>query len=212
MQGSGIAIEVVYYTVIMNILRPNYVARAVEALTPESITERTGSVRVVAFDVDGTLSDYHADRLEPSVKETLYNLGQSGLSLWVISNAYNSRADELVDVLEGVVSHDHIVTPKIVADGNDPKRYRKPSPAMLRYVAATEAVDTYSILMVGDQMFKDIVSANRAGAQSVLVPKRGERDHVGVRFQRPVEALARAGLGLPLTTSRYPDELTATGE
>lgn len=44
--------------------------------------------------------------------------------------------------------------------------------------------------MVGDQLLKDGLSARLAGAHSVLMPRRGKRDHPAVRYlQRPIEAI-----------------------
>jgi predicted HAD superfamily phosphohydrolase YqeG len=65
------------------------------------------------------------------------------------------------------------------------------------------------MLMVGDQLFKDIRAAKGAGSPSVLVPRLGRRDHLGVRIaQRPVELAIRAALRLPVRAADWPDRLT----
>jgi hypothetical protein len=47
------------------------------------------------------------------------------------------------------------------------------------------------------QIAKDVVSANRAGAKSLLLPRRDSGDDIKVRiFQRPPEAVVRMALGI----------------
>jgi predicted HAD superfamily phosphohydrolase YqeG len=68
---------------------------------------------------------------------------------------------------------------------------------MLLHAAKVHGVSLTGVLMVGDQIAKDVVSANRAGAKSLLLPRRGKGDDLKVRiFQRPPEALVRMALGI----------------
>ena len=63
--------------------------------------------------------------------------------------------------------------------------------------------------MVGDQLFKDVLSARRAGVRALLVPRLGPSDHNGVRYlQRPVERVLRPLLGLPAGKRSWPHTLT----
>ncbi len=156
-------------------------------------------IELVAFDVDGTLADYHGAPDE-NVKAMLSQLGERGLNLCIISNAYGPRVEEL-DELFGRPFDMPVFTPgKLVAAGEKETKYRKPSPAMLERAAYGHGIALGRTLMVGDQIAKDVVSANRAGkagAKSLLVPRRGSGDHPGVRiFQRPAEAAAREMLGI----------------
>lgn len=186
----------------MNRLRPTFIAQNVELLTPAVAHQY--ALDAIAFDVDGTLSDYRAPEIEPTVYETLSALGEAGVKLFIVSNAYNERVGELADIYSAVIPNDHIITPASVAPEGAPLgSYRKPSPAMLRHVIELAEVAPSHTLMVGDQLFKDIISANRANAQSLLVPRRGAGDHRGVRLQRIPEMAVRAGLDLPLLGNRF---------
>ena len=177
-----------------NILMPTYAARSVESLggNPECL----GGIDLVAFDVDGTLTEHHG-RPDDRIADLLTGLGDAGLKLCVISNAYGERVEELHDIL-GSPFNMSIITPALVApEYQRASRYRKPSPAMLLHAAQTHGVPTSRVLMVGDQILKDIASANRARAKSMLVPKRGDRDDPKVRvLQRPLEAVLRHTLGI----------------
>ncbi|MBP7857923.1 HAD-IIIA family hydrolase [Candidatus Saccharibacteria bacterium] len=179
---------------MVEILRPTFTAPTVEALPKRE--DILAGIQLVAFDVDGTLTEHHG-QLEESVKTALNELGARGLNMCIISNAYGDRADSLRDML-GDPFDMPVFTPKSVALlGERPSKHRKPSPAMLLHAAKVHGVNLTGVLMVGDQIAKDVVSANRAGAKSLLLPRRGHGDDIKVRvFQRPPEALVRMALGI----------------
>lgn len=187
-----------------NFLRPTYIAGRVEVLEPAA-AHSTG-VEAVAFDVDGTLSSYHAEQVEPSVVRMLRDLGDSGLKTVIISNAYGRRVDRLNDIYGDLVNGGVFTPASLLTRGyDDPRKHRKPSPDMIVEAGRRLGVDTGDILMVGDQMFKDVASANRAGAKSLLVPRRGEGDYWAVRaFQRPAESIIRVVMDLP---DEFPETL-----
>jgi len=197
----------------MNYLRPTFVAQDVEMLTP-AVANRY-AINTIAFDVDGTLSNYHAHELEPTVRDALGELGSAGIKLFIVSNAYDERAEELASIYCEVVPEANVITPASVApEGEKLSSYRKPSPAMLRHVVELSQDKPTHTLMVGDQLLKDIISANRAGTKSLLLPRRGTGDHPAVRFQRVPETILRAGLSLPVQGNRFisnfPEEVTPT--
>lgn len=189
-----------------DLLRPTHIAKNVEAITPLSL-ERNGlginAIKAVAFDVDGTLMGHHETNVEHDVYRTLSDLAQASYKLYIISNAYGDRVDELKDMFEYNGVGARVVTPQHVAPvGDNPKKYRKPNTAMIEDVAADAGG---SVVMVGDQLLKDVLSANRANMPSVLVPRRGDGDDPRVKYlQRPVEAVARKHLDLPRTQREYP--------
>lgn len=196
-------------------LKPDFTARSVESLTPELFAEGMPlqDVKAVAYDVDGTLMNHHAKSVEHVVYSTLKAQAEAGLRLYVISNAYgDKRRSELYEMFEMNGLGMKVFTPEDVAGRALAKRNRKPSPAMLHMVREEldESQIQGDILMVGDQMAKDVWSARRAGVMSVLVPRRGEGDDWRVRsFQRPAELGLRAIYGMPLRASDYSEAVTA---
>lgn len=202
----------------IEVLRPTFHADSVERLTPDALKDvyeqapHHPKIEVVAFDVDGTLMEHHAGEIGEDVRNTLETLSEAGKKLFIVSNAYNTmkknRVDELHDIVAASRLPIDVYTPARVANGESPKKYRKPNPAMLEAIAQSEAVHPRHILMVGDQAFKDVLSAHRAGAQSLLVPRMGEGDDWKVKsFQRPVEKLVRQALSLPIHDADFPKGL-----
>ena len=61
------------------------------------------------------------------------------------------------------------------------------------------------VLVVGDQLLKDVAAARAADARVLLVPRLGPSDHLGVRvLQRPLEAVLRRRRGLPVRSGDWP--------
>lgn len=167
-------------------LRPTYVAAKFEQLDRAALKDkRLSGVSAVVCDVDGTLMNHHATELEQPIENSLNALAYAGIKLYILSNAYGSRIDELHDIFGEYVVR--IVTPvDVTPPGKNPKRYRKPNPAMLQSIIGGS--DPRRYLVVGDQLFKDVLTANRVGALSLLVNPRGDHGHWGVEhIQRPVE-------------------------
>jgi HAD superfamily hydrolase (TIGR01662 family) len=192
-------------------LRPTHIAKTVEGITPELLSESglgLDRIGAIAFDVDGTLMAHHETRVEHSVYKTLRGLADASYSLYIISNAYGDRVDELRSMFEYDGVEAKVITPEYVTPrGESTGKYRKPSSAMLKRVSYETDGD---VLMVGDQMVKDVWSANRADMPSVLVPRRGDGDDPRVKYlQRPLETAARIYLDLPRTADEYPDTLKA---
>lgn len=191
-------------------LKPDFIAPNVEAITPDLFEEGQPleNVKGIAYDVDGTLMEHHGTSVRNEVYKALAAQAETGLKLFVISNAYgDKRRRELYEMFEMNGLGMRVYTPEDVAGRALAKKNRKPKPYMLQMVQ--DEVNG-GVLMVGDQMGKDVWSAHQAGALSLLVPRRGEGDDWRVRsFQRPLELGVRAIHGMPLRSIDYGEELRA---
>lgn len=179
---------------MVDLLRPTFTAPRVEVLpNREDILD---GIQLIAFDVDGTLTEHHG-LPGVQVQRALSELGERDLNMCILSNAYGKRAESLKRIF-GDPFDMPVFTPKsVAAPGERPSKHRKPSPAMILRAAETHGVSLSGVLMVGDQIAKDVVSANRAGAKSLLLPRRGKGDDIKVRIlQRPPEAIVRIALGI----------------
>lgn len=195
--------------------KPTYVAKSAEALPEAFETGVLDHIQHVAFDVDGTLMNYHEGELPEWAAVLLRDLIEKGRRVSIISNAYGDRAQELFDIFGQIHEDIYVITPEDVTqfDGDDPTRYRKPDPTMLERLAELTGVNAGHTLVVGDQLMKDVVTANTVGAESLIVERYGNGDDERVaRWQRPIEELARRAMGLPGKWEDFPVELTRTSE
>lgn len=206
----------------MSYLAPDFVVRSFLDITPEDVRALAPEVLAVCVDIDGTITDYHAPEVPAAAQERLHSFTDAGLLTFIVSNCSGRRVVEvhrLFDTLvTGVVTPFDCLGPEDTDDTG--RSHRKPAPDMLLAAAArywvtdpvTHKLRTArpsEMLMVGDQIFKDVLAARQAGSASVLLPRLGRGDNIGVRvLQRPVEVAARAALRLPLRAENWPARLT----
>lgn len=182
-------------------VRPTHLAPDVEAITPETLRQHgLEKIKYILWDFGGTLAQHDATGLEPSVVAALKKLEAAGIKNIIHSNAYKSRVENLHRLVRDDTGISMALTPVDVAkDGRNPKWYAKPSPAMLlEFKRSDRTIRAHEILIVGDQMTKDVLAANRSGVSSVLVLRRGKGDDWRILlFQRPVERILYGLLRLP---------------
>jgi HAD superfamily hydrolase (TIGR01662 family) len=160
--------------------------------------------RVATFDLDKTLLGYRTEDVPASVLAALRDLVASGRKIVLVSNAHGVRVNRVRRVAATIGEYTGAPCGVVVpADAGDKI---KPDPGMFRVAAERAGVEPTACVHVGDQLFKDIWGAERAGfGATVLVRPTGDGDHLGVRYlQRPLETLARPWLGYPLVTRRFP--------
>jgi len=209
----------------MNRLIPDLVVDRLLHVTPEDLHALSPETRVVCMDIDGTVTDYHAASVPVEAQERIRSFTAAGLLTVIVSNCSGARVEEVHRLFDGLVTE--VMTPADCVDPTDPgdsgRRHRKPAPDMLLEAAsrltvtdpaigAERAVRPAEMLMIGDQMFKDVLVARRAGTKAVLLPRLGSHDHLGVRLlQRPVETVLRVLWRLPVRAEDWPGRLAAVG-
>lgn len=209
----------------MRIPRPDFVAASLLDVTVDDLRALSPGTRGICLDIDGTITDYHAPEVEPAARAAVLGLREAGYATFIVSNCYGQRVDEVHRLFDDLVTR--VLTPLDCVDADDPRddprRHRKPAPDMLLAAASGHHVGDPDapagrplrpdeLLLVGDQLLKDVAAAARAGAASLLVPRYGPSDHLGVRLaQRPVEAALRAASGLPVRAVDWPGRLTPVG-
>lgn len=132
--------------------------------------------RLVLLDVDNTLLLWKSEEIP---QETLDWLGKGrklGMEFCIISNTRRvNRLGRLADRL-----------------GVPYVRGRfKPSRQMFRVAMGKYGVTSEQTVMVGDQLFTDVLGANRAGIDAIWVKPMGERELFMTRFNRIFERKIR---------------------
>lgn len=189
----------------LTVFKPTHIAPAAEAITPEALqVAQLGEIKVILWDFGGTLAEHSSKELEVSVTNTLLTLQNAGLVQIIHSNAYGRNVAKLEHIATSNGLALAVLTPSAVTPkGETPKNYAKPRPDMIKKVMAEYAVQPHEILVIGDQMTKDVWAANRIGARSILLPRRGKGDDWRIWWlQRPVERILSWCLRLPATPRR----------
>lgn len=135
---------------------PDYRFDKVTDITPEDI--RSMGASAIALDLDNTSVKYAFLKVETKIKEWVNSMLEAGIPVIVVSNALLLRSTVLVRQM-----------------GNVPyiPLALKPNPIALRLAARRLGVEPGEIAMIGDQLFSDVLCANRVGSVSVKVEPIG---------------------------------------
>ncbi len=132
-------------------LLPDVIFRALTDLTPEFLYKR--DIRLLMLDFDNTIIPYTTDKPSQKFLDWLEMMSHYDIELCVVSNSKNERVDRFCQEY-GVNCITHA---------------QKPSSKGLEACLYHYGVQGEYAALVGDQIFTDVLSANRAGVQSILV-------------------------------------------
>ena len=133
-------------------LLPHHLAESIYWLIPQQLKDQ--GIRLVLADLDNTLAPYEEALPSPALTAWKEELEALGITLFVVSNSRKSRR-----------------CPDFCAALGVPYVRHAGKPGVKGFQAALQQtrVPAREALMVGDQIFTDILGANRAGISSVLV-------------------------------------------
>lgn len=143
----------------------------------KSVTEITYSylkekgIQALILDVDNTLIDYHKT-LSPEIIEWSKSLQENGIKMFILSNS--NKQDKVKNVARQL---------------NLEYIYFGMKPFKMGFKKAKERLklDNNEIGVVGDQIFTDVIGANRMKMYSILVEPIMERDILITLIKRPLE-------------------------
>ncbi|MEW6082669.1 MAG: YqeG family HAD IIIA-type phosphatase [Bacillota bacterium] len=143
-------------------------------------------VKGIILDLDNTLIHWRSDTPGPEVLDWFKMLKARGLQACIVSNNMGPRVRHLAGIF-GI--------PCI-------PRAAKPRRRAFREAMDIMGTSPQETAVVGDQVFTDILGANRLGLLSVLVVPISSREFIGTRLVRVVERLvlfhlARKGMLTP---------------
>lgn len=126
--------------------------------------------RGILFDVDNTLVE-HGEPVTIRAIELFGRLRETGFKTCIISNNKEYRVKPLADALES----DYV--------------YKAGKPSARGYIEGMQRMgtDAGTTLFVGDQIFTDILGANRAGIHSILVKPVARHEEIQIVLKRRLE-------------------------
>lgn len=132
-------------------LYPDIVLNSVSDITPEWMKRH--SLSGLLLDLDNTLAGYGRNEPHPDIHSWLEALQIADYKLMVLSNARAARVAAFCEPLK---------LPYVARAG-------KPKIKALLNACSQIGLHPHNTAMVGDQIFTDVLSANRAGVMSVIV-------------------------------------------
>jgi uncharacterized protein len=167
--GSGIGPEV---ELLLKLLCPRMLFERVEDIDIEALHAR--GFRGIIFDLDNTLVSWRRWSLTPAVKEWLDRAERAGFRMCILSNCLLGRRVTRFSRMTGI--------PAI----SKARKPRKKSFLQALEMLGTEAAET---MVVGDQVFTDVLGGNRMGLYTILVLPVDRREFYLTILQRTVEKI-----------------------
>ena len=154
----------------MSTFFPTLYRRRITDVTVEDL-RRLGA-EAVLLDVDNTLTTHDAPDLTDGVKAWLAQMQGEGFHLLIVSNNSAERVAPFAEKI-GLPFYAHA---------------RKPLPSGFRAAAKQAGVQPTQCVVIGDQIFTDILGANLAGIPCILLePIQPETKQKFIVFKRKIE-------------------------
>lgn len=153
----------------MSIFYPDLVLRHVSDLCADTL--HAWGVKAVLLDVDNTLTTHNNPNPGDKIKAWLDEMKNAGFHLVILSNNYEKRVKPFAEKL-----------------ALDYTAYAlKPLGKGFRETAARLGVEAGEMVMIGDQIFTDVLGGNLFGARTVLVDPIEPEGSAGFRLKRALE-------------------------
>jgi HAD superfamily phosphatase (TIGR01668 family) len=183
----------------MGVIRPFCPAHAVHSLQdvdPAALSNR--GIKLIMIDVDNTLVKWRTEDFAQETLDWIAVAKSHGIQIVILSNTRNpARLMRLAEILD---------IPAL-------RGKFKPSTAMYKEALEKFGAKESQAVMIGDQIFTDILGANRAGIEAIWLQPISDRDFVGTKVSRFGERLLRGylyrALAEPPDLEETPEEAAA---
>ncbi|MCX8007729.1 MAG: YqeG family HAD IIIA-type phosphatase [Coriobacteriia bacterium] len=152
-------------------LKPDRFFASVERIQPPVLREM--GVRALIVDLDNTLLPRDRDTVPASVREWLRAMAEDGLPVCLVSNNWHRRARETA----------HELGIPIVA------KAIKPLPFAFLRALRILGVRPRECVVIGDQLFTDVLGGRLVGCRTVMVPPQSSHDLPHTLLLRRLESL-----------------------
>lgn len=158
---------------IFKAMKPEKVYESL-VLVPWDELARDG-ISTALLDFDNTLGEDHATEPENYSFRCIRMIQEQGIRCCIVSNAKSERSAKIAEML-GV---------PCVTYANKPG-----TSGILKAMELMQATPQHSV-MVGDQIFTDVIAGNMAGCRTIMVEKLYTPEIWYVRLKRPFEKIVR---------------------
>lgn len=149
-------------------LLPDYLFDDIYAVTPGFLLGL--GARAVILDIDNTLVTYDDPEPTPEVAEWLDSLAKAGIKIAFVSNNSAERVERFCTGMDAFRSADS----------------GKPSTKAYLRAAKAMGAETSDCVVIGDQLFTDVLGAKRLGMRAIVVRPINDK-------QTPLFVIKRAG-------------------
>ena len=153
----------------MSLFKPTIAVRHVTDISPSML--RQLEIDAILLDVDNTLAPPTSKIPYDGVREWIDRIKACGIHIVICSNNYKKRIKPFADSLE--LDCVAMSLKPFPFGFNRAKRKLKEKPK--------------NVLVVGDQIYTDVLGANLAGMKSILLDPRSEEHGLSIKIRRRLE-------------------------
>lgn len=160
------------------LLRPDQVVHFLQEIDLAALRDK--GINGIIFDLDNTIIPWASSVMQPEITEWLMNLQVHGFKMCIVSNNRHRRVQEIAQAL-GI---------PFVSCAN------KPLKKGFRQATALLELASCQIVVIGDQLFTDILGGNRLGLYTIWVMPLSTEEFITTKAVRYLEKIACAVLKL----------------
>ena len=150
---------------------PTYVYDSVESI-PYFVFDKY-NIKLIMIDMDNTLIDHKAN-FNDDIKKWVKGLKRQGIKLYILSNSFSKNT---------VKETAHKLGMQYYIGAN------KPFLKGFKYILEKENVSKSNAIMIGDQVFTDVLGGNRFGIRTILVRPIAKKESIVAKVKRPFEKI-----------------------
>jgi HAD superfamily phosphatase (TIGR01668 family) len=158
--------------VLLKKLMPSQFAESIHHIDIDQL--KKNKIRAVITDLDNTLVEWDRPHATPEVINWIKRLQDAGMQVTVVSNNNRERVERFCKPLRiGFIS-----------------TARKPANKAFMQAVRQMNVTVEETVVIGDQLFTDVLGGNRLGFHTILVVPVAQTDGFWTRFNRRMERVA----------------------
>lgn len=131
------------------------------------------NIKGIILDVDNTLIDFNRNMPE-GIEQWVKELKKEGIKFCIVSN---SNKEEKIKNVANQIEVPYIFFAK------------KPFRGGFKKACELLKLESQNVAAMGDQIFTDVIGANRCNIFSILVKPIEEKDYLVTKIKRPIENL-----------------------
>ncbi|HHZ17249.1 MAG TPA: YqeG family HAD IIIA-type phosphatase [Peptococcaceae bacterium] len=160
----------------MEILKPDLMVTSLADINLQEFRQK--EMRGIIIDLDNTISPWKANYISAEADCFLREALALGYQVCLLTNARKKRSEKLVR------KYSIHCLPFAL----------KPRKRAFLKALALMGLPAHQVLVIGDQVFTDVLGGNRAGCFTVLVPALSKKEFVGTKVMRLFENLVKTDI------------------
>ncbi len=152
-------------------LLPSQYEKSIYHINLASLQEK--GIKGIITDLDNTLVEWDRPSCTDEVRHWFKQLETYGMKLIIVSNNTNKRVKEFAEPENVVYIH----------------TARKPLIRAFRQACQSMKLNKEEVVVIGDQIFTDVLGGNRAGIHTILVVPVSSSDGLATKLNRKMERI-----------------------